>query len=105
AKSDAVWFRFLGLSSHRRDGGYLEGLIEFLQIIKQQMSQWPIDRLFLADDPLFKIKTALPPAENLRQSPFAFQCSIGGMPDLPAQSLGGGSAVGQRDLLLLSNAD
>ena len=55
AKSDAVWFRFVGLSLHRRNGGYLEGFIELLQIIQQQMGQWPIDRLFLADDPLFKI--------------------------------------------------
>src|SRR5438105_4973596 len=47
------------------------------------MGQWPVDRLLLADDPLFKIKTALPPAENLRQRSFAFQRSVSGVPDLP----------------------
>jgi len=51
---------------HRRNCGYLEGFIELLQIIEQQMGQWPIDRLLLADDPLFKIKAALPPSKNFR---------------------------------------
>src|SRR5207244_12296255 len=72
-----------GISLHRRNCGYFEGFIELLQIIEQQMGQWPIDRLLLADDPLFKIKAALPPSKNFRQRSFAFQRSVDGMPNRP----------------------
>src|SRR5438105_2540044 len=51
------------------------------------MGQWAVDRLLLADDPLFKIKTALPPAENFRQRHFAFQRSVSSMPNLPPMQI------------------
>src|SRR5207302_4980041 len=67
--------------------GNIEGIIELLHIIEQQLCQWTIDRLLLADYPLFKIKAALPPSKNFRQSSFAFQRSVDGMPNLPLMNI------------------
>ena len=48
-------------------------LVEFLQIIDQQMRPRPIDCLNLADNSFFKIEPALPPAENLGHRRLAFE--------------------------------
>jgi hypothetical protein len=47
--------------------------VELLQIVDQQMSPRPIDRLDLADDPFLEIETALPPPENLRYGCFTLE--------------------------------
>jgi hypothetical protein len=41
-----------------------ERLIELLQIVDQEMRPRPVDRLFLADDSLFEIESALSPAKD-----------------------------------------
>src|SRR5207302_5368100 len=51
----------------------LQCLVELLQIIDEEMRPGPINRLFLADDPLFKVKPALSPPENFGHRRFAFE--------------------------------
>src|SRR6266850_2583270 len=50
----------------------LEGLVQLLQIVDQEVSPWAVDCLDLADDSFLKIKTALPPAEDFRDRAFSF---------------------------------
>ena len=63
------------------DADEFQRLVEFLQIIDQQMRPRPIDCLLLADNPFFKIKPALPPAENFRHRRFAFERIEDGVPN------------------------
>src|SRR6266513_2244777 len=51
----------------------LECLVEFLQIVDQKMGPGSIYCLHLADDAFLKIKTTLPPTENLCHRRFSLQ--------------------------------
>jgi hypothetical protein len=61
----------------------LNRLIEFLQIVEQQVGPRPINGLNLADNTLFKIKPALPPAKNFGYCSLAFQRAVNRVPDHP----------------------
>src|SRR3954453_18643351 len=45
------------------------------------MRPWPVDRLDLADDALFKVKPPLAPAEDFRDCSFAFKTIEDGVAD------------------------
>src|SRR4051794_39780039 len=64
----------------RRHADELERLVQLLQVIDQEVRPRPVDRLHLADDSFFKIKTSLPPAENFRNGRFALEDVEDGVP-------------------------
>ena len=58
--------RLKGVVSHDRPrGGKFHRLVEFLQVIDQEMRPWPIYRLHLANNPFLEIEPPLAPPENL----------------------------------------
>src|SRR5205085_6035173 len=71
--------RFLSRIGTVLNTDQLERFVELLQVIDEQVCPRPVDRLLLADDSFFKIKTALSPAENLCHRGLAFDRTEHGM--------------------------
>src|SRR5205085_1767746 len=61
------------------DGGDVEGFVEFLQIINQQVGPRSVDRMSVADQTFFEIEATLAPSKNFGDGRLAFQATINGV--------------------------
>src|SRR5690349_13644372 len=57
----------------------LQRLVEFLQVVDQQVRPWPVHRLHLTDNSLFKVESALSPPKDFRHHWFSLKRPKDGM--------------------------